>query len=266
MMKYPRGAYTWQNGTCPDFKTTAGVRKRGGFVDRKSGVLLVAVLTAACALLIFPAQAAEGAKNGVNYSLNILLPSLYPFMVLSVFIVKSGLAEKLGSALEKPTQALFRLPGGAAASIVMSVVGGYPAGARSAAALAEAGLVTQAQAERMMYFCVNAGPSFRHHRRRRRFSAQRAGGRHSVCVAAYFFSWRWEFFQVFFPRREPGPRRQTKKSRARRNGSGADRFRCRRGLFHADDVLPRHSFCRRNEPAARSDLHPAAFRCLLRRP
>lgn len=129
-------------------------------MDKKSGVLLAAVLAAACALLVFPEQAAQGARNGVEYSLNILLPSLYPFMVLSVFIVKSGLSEKLGAALEKPTQALFRLPGSAAASVVMGVVGGYPAGARSAAALREAGLITQAQEERMMCFCVNAGPSF----------------------------------------------------------------------------------------------------------
>lgn len=129
-------------------------------MNRKSGALLAAVLAAACALLLFPAQAAQGAKNGVDYSLNVLIPSLYPFMVLSVFIVKSGLSEKIGAVLEKPTQALFRLPGGAAASIVMSIVGGFPAGARSAAALVDEGLLTQAQAERMMAFCVNAGPSF----------------------------------------------------------------------------------------------------------
>ncbi|MCI1955163.1 MAG: sporulation protein [Oscillospiraceae bacterium] len=126
----------------------------------KTGALLAAVLAAACALLIFPAQAAQGAKNGVGYSLNILVPSLYPFMALSVFVVKSGLAERIGSALEKPTRALFRLPGAAAASVLMSAVGGFPSGARSAAALYEAGIVTRAQAERMMCFCVNAGPSF----------------------------------------------------------------------------------------------------------
>lgn len=126
----------------------------------KAGVLLAAVLAAACALLIFPAQAAQGAKNGVDYSLNILVPSLYPFMVLSVFVVKSGLSEKIGAVMDKPTQALFRLPGGAVASVLMSAIGGYPSGARSTAALYEAGIVTQSQAERMMCFCVNAGPSF----------------------------------------------------------------------------------------------------------
>jgi sporulation integral membrane protein YlbJ len=130
-------------------------------VGKNSGLLLLmAVLAAACALLIFPAQASQGAKNGVEYSLNILLPSLYPFMVLSVFVVKSGLAEKLGAVLERPTQALFHLPGSAAVSVVMSVIGGFPAGARSAASLYSEGLITEKQAEQMMYFCVNAGPSF----------------------------------------------------------------------------------------------------------
>lgn len=208
-MKYPHGAYTWQNGTYPDSKSS-DVQKRGGFVDKKSGVLLAAVLTAACALLIFPAQAAEGAKNGVNYSLNILLPSLYPFMVLSVFIVKSGLAGKLGAALEKPTQALFRLPGAAAASIIMSVVGGFPAGARSAAALAEAGLVTQTQAERMMYYCVNAGPSFL-------ITAVGVGFLHSAQAGAILFASQLISFLVMgivsgaFSRKEPEPKYRQKK-------------------------------------------------------
>ena len=126
----------------------------------KTGALLAATLTAACALLIFPAQAAEGAKNGIGYCLEVLLPSLYPFMVLSVFVVKSGLARRLGGALEGATQRLFRLPGCAAPTVLMSVIGGYPAGARSVAALYEDGDVSRAQAERMLGFCVNAGPSF----------------------------------------------------------------------------------------------------------
>ena len=134
--------------------------KWGGCMKIKSGLLFSAVLAAACALLIFPAQASQGAQKGVGYSLNILIPSLYPFMVLSVFVVKSGLARKIGRALNRPTQALLRLPGEAAASVLMSAIGGYPAGARSIAALREEGLIDRDQAEQMVCFCVNAGPSF----------------------------------------------------------------------------------------------------------
>ncbi|MCI1966705.1 MAG: sporulation protein [Oscillospiraceae bacterium] len=126
----------------------------------RTGTLLLAALSAACAMLIFPAQAAQGAKNGIGYCLEVLIPSLYPFMVLSVFVVKSGLAHKIGGWMERLTQTLFRLPGSTAPTIFMSVIGGYPAGARSIASLYEEGEIDQKQAERMLGFCVNAGPSF----------------------------------------------------------------------------------------------------------
>lgn len=126
----------------------------------KTGAILAATLAAACVLLVFPAQAAAGAKNGIGYSVNILIPSLYPFMVLSVFVVKSGLARKMGRVFEGFTGKVLKLPGSAAATILMSVIGGYPAGARSVAALYGDGAVTEEQAARMLCFCVNAGPSF----------------------------------------------------------------------------------------------------------
>ena len=129
-------------------------------MKRTGNILAAAALAAACALLFFPAAAAQGARNGLDYSLGVLVPSLYPFLVLAVFVVKSGVSEKIGRVLEKPTRALFHLPGSAASSVLLGAFGGYPAGARSAAALWEEGAVTPEQAERIMTFCVNAGPSF----------------------------------------------------------------------------------------------------------
>lgn len=126
----------------------------------KQGLLLAATFLAACALLIFPSAAAAGAKNGIGYCLQILVPSLYPFMVLSVFVVKCGLSEKIGRLFEAPARALLKLPGSASATILMSMIGGYPTGARSVAALYESNLISESQAARMLCFCVNSGPAF----------------------------------------------------------------------------------------------------------
>lgn len=126
----------------------------------KQGLLLIVTFSAACVLLIFPAAAAAGARNGIDYCLQILVPSLYPFMVLSVFVVKSGLSEKIGRLAQRPFRALLKLPGNTAATILMSMIGGYPTGARSIAALYEAGSITESQASRMLCFCVNSGPAF----------------------------------------------------------------------------------------------------------
>jgi len=121
---------------------------------------MITTLLIACALLIFPAAAATGAKNGIEYCLQILVPSLYPFMVLAVFIVKCGLSEKIGKLFDLPTRAILKLPGSTAATILMSAIGGYPTGARSISALYESGSISENQASRMLCFCVNAGPAF----------------------------------------------------------------------------------------------------------
>lgn len=123
-------------------------------------ILACSVLLAALALLCFPQASAQGAKKGLGYCLEILIPSLFPFMVLSVFFVKTGLAAILGKLTGPACRILFALPGSAAAAILMSMIGGYPVGARAAAALVEQGEITQEQAERMLCFCINAGPAF----------------------------------------------------------------------------------------------------------
>lgn len=123
-------------------------------------LLPIGVLCAAAALLFFPVQAAAGAKRGIGYCVDILIPSLFPFMALSVFVVKSGLAASLGRLAAGPCRLLFGLPGSAAAAIVMSMVGGYPVGARAVAALCQEGEITPEEAARMLCFCVNSGPAF----------------------------------------------------------------------------------------------------------
>lgn len=125
----------------------------------KNGGLLAATFAAAGALLFFPAQAAAGAKNGVSYSLEILV-LLFTRFWCSRHLWWSGLSERIGVPLEGMTQRLFRLPGCCAVPVLMSVTGGFPAGARAVASLYEQGAVSARQAEQMLCFCVNAGPSF----------------------------------------------------------------------------------------------------------
>lgn len=126
----------------------------------KRAVSAVFVLIAATALLIWPMAAAEGAQQGIGYCANILIPSLFPFMVLSTYLVKSGMSHSIGKALGPVTRVLFHLPGCTGATIFMSMIGGFPVGARGIAALHEQGEISDSEAGRMLCFCVNAGPAF----------------------------------------------------------------------------------------------------------
>lgn len=122
--------------------------------------IAVCVLITCVGLLLFPQAASAGAKNGLVLCSDVLIPSLFTFMVLSSFIVKSGFSAKLEALLNPVTQVLFGLPGSAGATILLSMVGGYPAGARGVRALLEEKQINPAQANQMLCFCVGAGPAF----------------------------------------------------------------------------------------------------------
>lgn len=133
-------------------------------VLRRAGwrVALAAAAAAACAfaLLAFPGIAAAGVTQGLSSCANTLIPSLFPFMVLSAYLAESGLASAVGKYLQPVTRFLFRQPGCAAAVILMGFVGGYPAGAKTVSRLLEQGELTREQAARLLCFCVSAGPPF----------------------------------------------------------------------------------------------------------
>ena len=59
-------------------------------------------------LCIYPLEAANGAANGLGCCLNILIPSLFPFMVLSVFVIQSGAANYLDRPLGSFCRLIFR--------------------------------------------------------------------------------------------------------------------------------------------------------------
>lgn len=126
----------------------------------KTTLVSVCVATLCIFIIIFPNYSSDGVRIGLSFCSNTLIPSLFPFMVLSAFIVKSGLANKLGTILEPITKCLFNLPGCTGATILISLIGGYPSGARGVKSLVEKRLITEKQAEQLLCFTVGAGPAF----------------------------------------------------------------------------------------------------------
>ncbi|HIT31592.1 MAG TPA: sporulation protein [Candidatus Enterenecus stercoripullorum] len=123
-------------------------------------LVTMAVLVSTAALVAAPEQAMEGAKNGLALCFNVIVPSLFPFFVLSSLVVDLGLAAYLGGALEGLMRPLFRVSGSCSAAVVLGFIGGYPVGARTALQLYQQGLCSKVEAERLLAFCNNSGPAF----------------------------------------------------------------------------------------------------------
>ena len=118
------------------------------------------LLFSALALVSWPQQAMAAMKDGLTLCGNVIVPSLFPFFVLSSLVVELGMSRYLGKLLEPIMSPLFRVNGSCAAALALGFVGGYPVGARTAISLYQNGQCSRTEAERLLAFCNNSGPAF----------------------------------------------------------------------------------------------------------
>lgn len=142
-------------------KAHAAATLHGRFSSGFRAALLGLLCTGLFALMLLaPAQGMGGARSGLALCGDVIVPSLFPFLALSVFVIRTGLAQRFGRLLEKPVRAVFRLPGSAAAALGLGMIGGYPVGAKACADLYRAGALDKNEAERLLAFCINSSPAF----------------------------------------------------------------------------------------------------------
>lgn len=120
----------------------------------------VGLLAATAALMLYPQESMEAVRAGLELCFNVIIPSLFPFFVLSSLVVELGLAGYLGRALEPVMRPLFNVSGACASAFALGFIGGYPVGAKTAISLYQDGMCTKTEAERLLAFCNNSGPAF----------------------------------------------------------------------------------------------------------
>lgn len=123
-------------------------------------VLSVAIIIICIMLLIFSKECSNGAILGIKMCLNVLIPSLFPFMAVSSFIVKSGLANIIGKPFGKIFKKIFGLSPCFAPILLLSITGGYPIGAKCCNEIYKKGNAAAPECKRASLFMVCAGPGF----------------------------------------------------------------------------------------------------------
>ena len=113
------------------------------------------------ALLLWrSAVAAEAVRRGLTLCARSVIPALFPYFVVSGLLISLGLADGVGRRLEPLTRRLFGVSGAGASAFFLGLLGGYPVGGRTVGQLYRAGQLSKDEAERLLAFCNNAGPSF----------------------------------------------------------------------------------------------------------
>lgn len=120
----------------------------------------IAVLSLAVGLLKYPTDIAQGIRNGLMLLGENIIPSLFPFMVLSGYIGLSPVTDFAAKHLNKLTYALFAINAYGFFAFILGCVGGYPIGAKTTAEFYKENKLSQKEAQRVMLWSVNPGPAF----------------------------------------------------------------------------------------------------------
>lgn len=110
--------------------------------------------------LRYPSTITDGAILGLKISSNIIIPSLFPFCVICLFIVKSDCLRFIENFISPFSLKLFKLTSNEFFVMIMSFIGGYPVGAKLINNLYKNNQIDKSTATVMMCYCVNAGPAF----------------------------------------------------------------------------------------------------------
>ena len=128
---------------------------------RMRSTALVLLVTFFLVLLLADSRVAmEGAQRGLALCAQTLLPSLFPFLVLSELLVALGVGNLIRPQITRPIMALFGISEKGAVSFLLGCVCGFPVGTTSAVSYAERGEMSKEELHRVSLFCNNPSSGF----------------------------------------------------------------------------------------------------------
>lgn len=121
-------------------------------------LIIWTLLISAVILTVFSQRATQYARDALKVCALSVIPSLFPYMVISHMIVSGGVCDTIAEIF--PVSRLLKLPSSATAPLLLGALCGFPVGAKSAVTLYEKGEMTKEQTEVLISYANNTGPSF----------------------------------------------------------------------------------------------------------
>lgn len=126
-------------------------------MDKRSNHIAFAIL-GMLVLILDSKTAVSGGNDGIQICIRSVIPSLFPFLVLSILL--TGTTYSGNSWVLTRFCRLFHIPAKASSLPISAFLGGYPVGAQSIASFYKNGVLEKQEAEMLLAFCNNCGPAF----------------------------------------------------------------------------------------------------------
>ena len=128
--------------------------------DAKRIIFLLLGCAAFIAAVFLSGEIAEGCRYALKICAETLIPSLFPFFILSVLVNRLGLPLFLGRFFSPLSRRFFGVSGAGATALFLGLTGGYPMGAGYIADMYRQGQIDLRESEKLLAFCNNSGPAF----------------------------------------------------------------------------------------------------------
>ncbi|HOP11790.1 MAG TPA: hypothetical protein PK629_09905 [Oscillospiraceae bacterium] len=125
----------------------------------KTIILFLFCVACVAVLAVFPKQAASGITQGLMLAAGLFIPAMLPMYFLVFFIAETRV-EAVFRCILSPLCRFLWVGDGASIVLVSGFLGGYPSGAIAAKKQVERGALSEEEAGRLLFFCINPGPVF----------------------------------------------------------------------------------------------------------
>ncbi len=112
------------------------------------------------AILCYPETALSYAFMGLDAWFRKMIPTLFPFMVLSGMMILLQISDRFASFFRPLLYPLFRVGNHCLYGIVIGFLCGFPMGSKIAGDMYRLGQISKSEAEFLLDFCNNIGPVF----------------------------------------------------------------------------------------------------------
>ena len=122
--------------------------------------IILVLVTTTCLFLIYSNEVMETVTFSISIWKDNLLPSLFPFFIISELLIHYGFIELLSDSLYKIMNRLFHLPGEASFVIIGSLISGFPSSSKYINELLEKKKISIKDAEYLLKFNHFSNPLF----------------------------------------------------------------------------------------------------------
>ena len=123
-------------------------------------ILSILTVLAICLFVSYPEIYTKTLLEGLKIWFYCVLPAVFPFFFLTTFLTKLGAVNGIAEKSDKLARKIFRCGGISVYVFFISILSGYPVGAKLINELHKQNKITTAEATRMSAFCSTSGPLF----------------------------------------------------------------------------------------------------------